>query len=398
MKDNSKHLWQICGVGGLVLLILLLCYIFVPKFASKNYTNEVLGGSVSAENETTKSAEKNPAEEIELPKATHVKIPDAVKAVYMSSWVAGTKSVRGRVVDIADTTEVNSIVIDIKDYTGKIAFEVSDPYLQKIGSSERRIADVREFINELHKKNIYVIGRVAVFQDPYMVKTRPDLAVKTKDGKSVWKDHKGISWIDAGAKEHWDYTIAIAKESYKAGFDEINFDYIRFPSDGNMRDISYPFSEGKDKSEVIREFFEYLHKNLQGTGMVTSADLFGMVTTNKDDLNIGQVLEKAFPYFDFIAPMVYPSHYPTNFNGYKNPAAKPYEIIQISMSKAVERAKLATTSPLKLRPWLQDFDLGADYTADMVRAQIKATYDVGLTSWMMWDPSNKYTKDAFLPQ
>ena len=168
-----------------------------------------------------------------------------------------------------------------------------------------------------------------------------------------------------------------------------------------MKDIYYPFSEEKiianpeaGKVIVMRDFYKYIGKKFKTLGVPTSADLFGMVTTNTDDLNIGQVLENAAPYFDYIAPMVYPSHYPPNFNGWKNPNNYPYEIIKFSMGSAVTRLENASTTPLKLRPWLQDFDYGGDYDAADVRAQIQATYDVGLTSWMLWDPSNKYTREA----
>ena len=335
--------------------------------------------------------------------ASHIDTPEAVKAIYMTSWVAGTPSFREKLVKIADETEINAIIIDIKDYTGKIAFKVDDPLLQEVGSVENRISDVREFIKRLHDKDIYVMGRISVFQDPYYVSKYPEFAVKRESDGEVWEDYKGISWLDAGSKEVWDYVVAIAKESYKIGFDELNFDYIRFPSDGDMYDIYYPFSEEKvladpnyGKAEVIRNFFKYLDSEMKDTDAVLSADLFGMVTTNPDDLNVGQVLEYAEPYFDYIAPMVYPSHYPWGFNGWENPNKEVYGVVKYSMDKAVERMLSASTSPQKLRPWLQDFDYGGNYDIAEVRAQIQAVYDAGLTSWMLWAPSNVYTKDALL--
>ena len=154
----------------------------------------------------------------------------------------------------------------------------------------------------------------------------------------------------------------------------------------------------KRKGFHDKNFFSYLHEKLSNTGIVLSADLFGMTTTNTDDLNIGQVLENTLPYFDFVAPMVYPSHYPPHFNGWLNPNQHVYEVVNFSMARAVERAKTASTSPLKLRPWLQDFDYGGNYGETEVRAQMKATYDAGLTSWMLWDPANKYTRAALDPQ
>jgi hypothetical protein len=335
---------------------------------------------------------------------THVPTPPAVKGVYMTSWVAGTSNLRKDIVKLIDDTEINSVVIDIKDYSGKIAIPIEDPDVTKFGGIEERIPDIKEFIGILHDKGIYVIGRVTVFQDPHLTKVRPDLAIKKKSDGSVWKDRKGISYLDPGFQEVWDYHIAIARASYELGFDEINFDYIRFPSDGDMRDIFFPKSEnevigelGKGKADVIERFFAYLSRNLKGSGIVTSADIFGMTTTNYDDLNIGQVLERTLPHFDYVAPMVYPSHYPPTFIGLANPAEHPYEVIKYSMDKAVGRALAASSTKEKLRPWLQDFNLGADYTAELVRAQITATYDSGLDSFMIWDPANTYTKGALLP-
>lgn len=405
-----------------LLTVFLVLFFIVPTIISTKYKSPDIN-KIQAQ---VKNEEK-------IFKVTHVKTPDRVKALYMTSWVAGTPSFRKKVIDIINRTEINSIVIDIKDYTGKISFEVEDPYLIEIRASEKRIPDIKEFIKTLHDKNIYVIGRISVFQDPELVKKRPELAVKKASDGTVWKDYKGISWLDAGSKEVWDYVIAIGKESYRVGFDELNFDYIRFPSDGNMNDISYPFSEEKiladktnGKAIVMENFFRYLSNKLKKEiNAPISADLFGMTTTNSDDLNIGQVLERTLPYFDFIAPMVYPSHYPKTFNGFSNPAANPYEVVKYSMDFAVKRAValdnigVATTtaastptttttatkftketskSVKKLRPWLQDFDLGATYTAEMVRKQIQATYDSGLTSWMLWDAANTYTENALLKE
>ncbi|MCK5285775.1 MAG: putative glycoside hydrolase [Candidatus Pacebacteria bacterium] len=335
--------------------------------------------------------------------ASHIKTPEQLKGVYMTSWVAGTKSIRDGLISLIEDTEINAIVIDIKDYSGKIAFKVQDENLLKYDSVENRMPDIKELIEYLHSKNVYVIGRISVFQDPHLVEKRPDLAVKKSEGGEVWTDYKGISWLDAGSTEVWDYVITLAKESHNIGFDEINFDYIRFPSDGNMNEIYYPISEERiildpdnGKAKVLQEFFSYLYNKMSETGAILSADLFGMVTTNSDDLNIGQILEYALPFFDYICPMVYPSHYPTGFIGLTNPAEHPYEVIKYSMDKAVEKTINASSSPDKIRPWLQDFDLGADYTAPMVRKQIQATYDSGLDSWLLWSASNRYTKDALL--
>src|SRR3989338_6277647 len=191
----------------------------------------------------------------------HIKTPNEVRGIYMTSWVASTDSIRRGLVKIAEDTEINSIIIDIKDYTGKIAFLMNDPKIKETGSSENRVKAMKKFIEELHSKNIYVIGRVAVFQDPYLAKARPDLAVKKSDGVANWKDYKGALWLDPCSKEVWDYTIAIAREAESVGFDELNFDYIRFPSDGNMKDIKYPHCDATlTKPDLLENFFYNLKK------------------------------------------------------------------------------------------------------------------------------------------
>lgn len=328
---------------------------------------------------------------------THVQTPESVRAVYMTSWIAGRKDLRKNIhSQIQNNPSINAIVIDIKDDTGKISFPINHPLIKELGSSEGRIPDMRDFIAELHEDNIYVIGRIAVFQDPYLIQQWPDEAVKKQSApEENWIDRKGIGWMNASSEKVWDYVNIIAEESYKIGFDEINFDYIRFPSDGNMKDISYTLQEGKTKQDTLEDFFKYTHERLKPKGIIISADIFGMTTVNTDDLGIGQVLEKTLPYFDYVCPMVYPSHFPKSWANLENPAENPYEVIKISMGKAIERTEAIGESREKLRPWLQDFDLGAKYTPELVEAQISATYDLGLDSWLMWDPRNTYTISAF---
>ena len=343
----------------------------------------------------------------------HIETPKQVKAIYMSSCVAGTPSFREKLVDIAKTTEINSLIIDIKDYSGLVSIKTgNDVFDKSYQLSDCRVRDMKEFIEHLHDLDIYVIGRITAFQDSYITKIHPEWAVKKNSDKNVvWKDRKGISFVDAGNKEMWKYLVDLAKASYAIGFDELNYDYIRFPSDGNMNDIYFPVSTSTNstvfnssqkitpRSIVLKSFFEFLNQELRiSSGIKISADLFGMTTTNTDDLNIGQILEDALINFDYVAPMVYPSHYPPTFLGFDKPAEHPYEVVKYSMDQAFTRAVAASSSPLKLRPWLQDFNLGATYTPEMVRKQIQATYDSGLDSWMLWDAGNTYTVEALLPK
>lgn len=364
--------------------------------------------------------------------AAHVRTPDAVRGVYMSSLYASSIRLRTKLVDLIDTTELNTLVLDIKDSYGKVSFPVEHPLLVKMGSGSNLIPDIREFIAELHEKDIYVVGRIAVFQDSYLAQNFPQYAVKTKAG-TVWGDRKNVHWIDAGAEPVWEYIATLSEEAYALGFDEINFDYIRFPSDGNMDDIAYPYSAGRAKPAVLKDFFAFLDHRLRPQGIPISADLFGMVTSVRGDLGIGQVWENALAHFDYVAPMVYPSHYPPNFDGIANPNASPYETVFNALETGVTRARVFAYPPIpaatstasttatiattnsniaaaalatasssrvavrtaEIRPWLQDFSLGkVKYTPELVRRQIDATYDNGLDSWLLWNASNVYTREA----
>lgn len=365
---------------------MLLSLFFISRaFAPVEYVSERLTGAKEKKEEEVKKVE-------------HLQTPNAVRGIYMTSWVSGTKDWRADMVDFIDKTEINSIVIDVKDYSGRVSFDTGDEKIKEIGSEEIRVKDLQEFIEKLHQKGIYTIARITVFQDPFYAKKYPADAVKTKSG-GIWKDKKGLSYVDPSAKDYWDYMVLLSRASEKIGFDELNYDYIRFPSDGDMSNVAFSLSGDRNKADVLDSFFSYLRGNLkEGKDPISipmSADVFGMTTTNTDDLGIGQVLERIDKHFDYIAPMVYPSHYPPTFRGYKNPAEHPYEIIKFAMDAAVLRLATPTSTPEKLRPWIQDFDLGATYDAPMIRAQKKAIYDSGLKSWLSWDPANKYTRGAY---
>lgn len=376
---GSTHLSTIIISTFTIIVLILLAVSFLP-------VGKVMFSNVDKDGSATTTIQSL---------ATHISTPYALKGVYMTACVAGEKSLRDKIVDLFKTTELNALVVDIKDYSGTISY--AGTKLQ--GRSEGRgcrIPDLPEFLLELHRLNIYTIGRITVFQDPLYASTHPDLAIRSKSKPDdIWRDKNGLGYIDPSAKPYWDYIISMAKEGYSIGFDEINFDYIRFPSDGNLDDMSYTWTGTTTKPVAIKNFFAYLHNALASTSIVTSADLFGMTTTAVGDMGIGQVLENTFPYFDYIYPMVYPSHFGSGYINLNKPALYPYEVIKHSMSSAVERAINASTSPMKLRPWLQAFDLGAIYTPEMVRAQIQATYDTGLTGWILWNAGSVYRR-AFL--
>ena len=317
-----------------------------------------------------------------------------VRALYMSAYTAGSAKKRAGIVQLIKKSNLNSVVIDVKDSTGKVFFESNVPLAKDIGSEHANIApDLPKFLQELKKNNIYAIARIAVFEDPYLAERAPSISLKTKDGK-IWRDKKGLAWVDPSSPVVWKYVADIGRSALLLGFDELNFDYIRFPTDGNIENISYPVFQEKTekKNEIIAEFFYFINKSFKNYPAYISVDLFGITLWRSDGINIGQRYQDAAEYVDYISPMVYPSHYPDGFEGYANPADFPYEIVFKSLEKSRTFMK---NKHAKMRPWLQDFDLGAVYDKEKVQAQIKAAKDSGSSGYMFWNASNRYTEDAF---
>lgn len=397
-----------------------------------NTTWEIETSPAVAETESSVAIQDDARQQFREPRGNsdvvYLKTPEPMYAIYMSQCVVGTPSFRERLVTLIEETPLNAVVIDVKDFSGTLGFVTGDPQFADAELVTCGARDMKAFLASLKERGIYTIARITVFQDPWYAARHPEQAVQSisRPGEP-WKDHKGLAFIDVSSRDFWDYIVAFSKHTHAIGFDELNFDYVRYPSDGPMSDARYIDA---NKPEALEKFFRHLHQELRGTGAVLSADLFGMTTTNTDDLNIGQQLERALPYFDYIAPMVYPSHYPKGFLGLENPNYDPHRVVHYSMAEAVRRtvatetrvrtldgkpimreeivpatATTATTtrsvhtglytkesySPLKLRPWLQDFNYGKVYTAKDIEAQVQATYDAGLTSWYFWDPANRYS-------
>lgn len=415
----KKSLWFSKPVVVLyvALAVFIVGFFVIPMLVATSYSQNT---------DTTVSEEKEENIPEVFVQDGHLTTPEAVKGIYMSQCVAGTPTFRNSLVSFVEASELNAIVIDIKDYSGTIGFPTSDPRFEDTSMQSCGASDMKEFVKSLHDKSIYVIGRITVFQDPQYSKAHPEQSVQSKSRGAPWKDHKGLNFVDVSSRDFWDYIVVLSKESIAMGFDELNYDYIRYPSDGPMEDAVY---QNPNRAEALERFFKYLHDEVKPTGVVMSADLFGMAASNTDDLGIGQVLERALPYFDYIMPMVYPSHYPDGFNGYGDPNNYPYEVVKYAMDRAVARTvatqtsvrtldgepimrteivpatetSATTTRPVatgmytksifdtqKIRPWLQDFDYGKEYLSSDILAQTRATYDAGLTSWIFWDPANKY--------
>ncbi|MEK7123933.1 MAG: putative glycoside hydrolase, partial [Patescibacteria group bacterium] len=245
-----------------------------------------------------------------------------------------------------------------------------------------------------------------VFFDNYLAKRRPELAINNQNG-SLWRNRRGDYWVDPSSREVWEYNAEAAKKAILLGFKEIQFDYVRFPSDGSLKAIKFPFWNESEKSraETIRSFFEYITNDLRAfkKDVVLSADIFAFtfLVEKDDDLGIGQTVDIALPYFDFISPMIYPSHYSAGNFGFGNPAEHPYEVVSGTLEQGkkffggVDPASLDMLKWQKIRPWLQDFNLGAFYGKEFLKKQKEAVYGQGLKSWLFWNPRNNYLKDKY---
>lgn len=310
-----------------------------------------------------------------------------VKGLYLTAYSAGNLRKMAEIIDLINKTELNAVVIDIKDYSGQVFYDSALPLVEELSAADNRLGDVKALIKKLREHDIYIIARQVVFQDPLLAEKKTEWAIKSQAG-GLWRDYKGLAWVDPTRPEVWNYNVAIAKEAIQLGFDEINFDYVRFPSDGNMNLAVYNIGD-EPKYEVMRRFYAFLSEELKSEPAWISLDMFGYVMERTDDLRIGQRLVDAVDYADYIYPMMYPSHYVWGSLGHGNPAEIPRKIIEHGMQKGLPSfiGKRA-----KVRPWLQAFDLGAVYSDGVrIREQIDAVEKYSDAGWMLWNAGNRYS-------
>lgn len=336
-------------------------------------------------------------------------IRNDIKAIYLTGWSAGTKSKLESSITNLKENGFNAVVIDIKDEAGRLSYKSNVQTAIDIGASQNMISNISNTINLLKENNIYVIGRIVTFKDPLYAKKIQDIAYKKSDG-SVWKDYSGNNWPNPYNPDSWEYPIALAKEAAELGFDEIQFDYVRFPSsEGRTKQILYGFdADTKTKSQVINSFLEKAMSDLEEYNIIVSADVFGIITKRQGDFeNIGQDFAAIAQIVDVICPMVYPSHYAPGEYKLSNPDKSPYNTIYYSLGDALKRYDEIENPDAKkavIRPYLQDFTaswLGNGkyllYSTEQVKSQIQACFDLRINTFTLWDPSNKYCYDA-LPQ
>lgn len=327
----------------------------------------------------------------------HWEKPQVVKGIYATGWMAGSSKWFPRLVNFIDTTELNALVIDVKDDTGTISYKSKVALAVENEASQNKITNPQKMIQTLREHNIYPIARIVVFKDPFLARKKPEWAVKDISG-GLWHDHKGLNWIDPNNRLYWNYIIDIAKEAISLGFQEIQFDYVRFTSDGDLNRCVYPYSTQQLRQDVIEEFLKYSKTQLKNYQTPISADIFGLTTSASDDLGIGQKFEKIASSVDVICPMVYPSHYALGTFGLKNPNSSPYLTVLHGVSdakKRLDKLGLGSQTP-QLRPWLQDFSLGYYYGRNEIQQQIQAVKDAGVQEWIFWNPSCRYDRSKYI--
>jgi len=319
-----------------------------------------------------------------------------IRALYVNRWASQSRKRMTKLIAIADTTEINGLVIDMKDEFG-LNYKTENPEFAKNAGSSNKIGNVKALLDTLKAHKILPIARIVVFKDSVTARVHPEWTIRKTDG-SVWRDKKGLAWVNPYHHELWEYNIGVAEELVKLGFGEVQFDYIRFPEPyPSLPKQVFPDDKGMSKPDALAAYLKEARSRLNKLGVRSTADIFGLVTTVAGPLEVGQHWEKVSPQLDVVLPMVYPSHYPHGDLGIPVPNAEPYKVIKIAITRAHERdMKLGIKDPEHIRPWLQAFTLGKPaYGAAEIEAQKKAVYDSGYDGWVMWNPGSIY--DVFLP-
>jgi hypothetical protein len=328
---------------------------------------------------------------------TYVPRPDTLRGLYVNRWAAlGDRM--WELVAVARRTEINALVIDVKDDRGFVLYRSRVPLAQAVGADTNRPMSprrVKAMLDSLRRNNIYPIARIVVAKDPLLAGKRLEWAIKRRNDGKPWLDKNGHPWLDATQPAIWKYALDLAREARALGFSAVQFDYVRFPDDKRLvREAVFPLAHGRTRAQVIHDQLGVVREALRPTGMPMTIDVFGLTATDTTDMGIGQRWEMFIDRADVVLPMVYPSHFAPGTYKLGNPNAHPYETIDHALKDMKKRSAGVKNSAL-IVPWYQDFTLGPPvYGATQVRAQIKAGYDNGIHSWILWNPGSKYHIDA----
>jgi hypothetical protein len=327
-----------------------------------------------------------------------------IKALYVNAWAFGSQKL-WQLVRLADETEINAFVIDVKDDTGCLLYPSAVPTAEQIGANKCvRAKDAKARLDTLATHGIYPIARIVVAKDPLLAERKGSWSVKDRDTGGLWRDRINIAWVDAYNDSVWIYSAQLAQEAAQMGFQEVQFDYVRFPDEPRERMATAIFPAhrpGQTQREAVREHVALLKDRLKPYGVPVTFDIFGLtasVTTG--DLGIGQVWEDFVSVADVVLPMVYPSHYYRGAFGYAWPNGQPYHIVRSALMDALQRSRPLPGSA-EIRPFLQAFTLGRRlprYTPFEIREQIRAAEDLGITSWVLWNPRSVYQRGSLRPK
>ena len=327
--------------------------------------------------------------------------PHSVRAAYLTYYGVADRGIRQRVLDLVSRTELNAVVIDVKGDRGMIPYRTGVQAAIDAGAQGPVIIkDFEEQLAGWKAQGIYTIARIVAFKDNLRATTRPDLAIIDTHTGKPWIDRENLAWVDPFREENWDYLIAVAKEAVAKGFDEVQFDYVRFPTDGKLSAARYSQpNNATTRLPAIAAFLAKARRELGPTGAFLGADVFGYTAFNSNDTDIGQRIEELSAHLDYMCPMVYPSGYHLGIPGVRNPMKNPYEVVKESVRLTRQRSQ---NPAMQVRPWLQDFK---DYAFDKrifgpgeVSAQIRGAADAGASGWMLWNPKNDYTAAALKPK
>jgi len=337
------------------------------------------------------------------PVITRVPAPDTLRGLYVNRWAALGRKLTD-LIGVAKRTEVNALVIDVKDDRGFVLYRSKVPLAREIGADTAdghwmSSAKLRAVLDTMAAHKIYPIARIVVAKDPLLAEKKLDLAIKRKSDLKPWLDKNGHPWLDPHQRAVWQYAVDLAREAHELGFSEVQFDYVRFPDEKRLiSETVYPLANGRTRAQVIRDQLGFVRSALKPLGMRVTADVFGLTATDTTDMGIGQRWEMFVDQVDVVLPMIYPSHFARGTYKLRNPNAHPYKTIDHALKDAIARSDSVPNAAIVI-PWYQDFTLGAPrYGAAEIRAQKKAGYDNGFQSWILWNPKSNYTLAALEPQ
>src|SRR6184192_2774704 len=326
-----------------------------------------------------------------------------IKGLYVNAWAFGSPKL-WQLVRLADETEINAFVVDVKDDTGCLLYPSTVPTAEQIGANRCvRAKDARARLDTLAKHGIYAIARIVVAKDPLLAERKASWSVKDRDTGGLWRDRINIAWVDAYNDSVWIYSAQLAQEAARMGFQEVQFDYVRFPDEPRERMATAIFPahrSGQTQREAVREQVALLKDRLKASGVPVTFDIFGLTASATSDLGIGQVWEDFVSVADVVLPMVYPSHYYRGAFGYAWPNGQPYRVVRSALTDALKRSDPLPGSA-EIRPFLQAFTLGRRlprYTPFEIREQIRAVEDLGITSWVLWNPRSVYQRGSLRPK